>query len=157
MKRIPLTQGQSALVDDADFKRFGHLEWYALKKRSGFYAARKSPRPEGHKTVYLARAIMGDPPGKIVDHWNNNTLDCRRRNLRACTSLQNIRNRKGRQSNSTTGVRGVTRHTQTRKYVAQIRTLGKHIHLGCFTNKAKAAAAYAAANRALFGAFGGRL
>ena len=157
MKKIQLTQGQVALVDDVDFARFGHLNWYALKKRSGFYAARKSPRSEGHKTIYLHRAIKGDPLEMLVDHKNHGTLDDRRHNLRVCTSLQNIRNRKGRQSNSTTGIRGVTRHTQTRKYVAQIRTHGKHIHLGCFTSKAKAAAAYAIANRALFGEFGGRL
>lgn len=45
MKKIPLTQGQVALVDDADFARFGHMKWTAQRgtQSGNFYAFRRGP------------------------------------------------------------------------------------------------------------------
>ena len=72
MKQIPLTQGQVALVDDADFERFGHLKWKAWWSKSikQFYAIRIGPHPLG-RTIFLHREIYG--ANARTFHLNKNT------------------------------------------------------------------------------------
>ena len=155
LKKIPLTQGQVALVDDEDFDRFGHLKWYAAwcESTQSFYVQREEDR----KTIRLHRAIMGVTDPRVrVDHRNHDTLDCRRQtNLRICTQAQNLANRSGLDANNTSGHRGVSWHKRIKKWAAHIRANGKLIHLGYFSDKAIAARVYAAANRQHFGEFGG--
>ena len=38
MKKIPLTQGQFALIDDEDFKKICKYKWHAQKAKNNFYA-----------------------------------------------------------------------------------------------------------------------
>jgi len=95
-------------------------------------------------------------PRVRVYHENHDTLDNRRRtNLRICTQAQNISNRAGPQRNSTSGVRGVSFEKRRGTWRATIKVNQKAIHLGSFSDKSDAAAAYAAANRQHFGEFGG--
>ena len=160
MKRIPLTQGQFALVDDGDFRRFGNFKWYAAwdRKRQEFRAVRGIKKNGKVKTVRLHRAIMGAKNWSMkVDHINHNPLDNRRDNLRVCTHTENCRNRRGPQKNSTSGVRGVYWNKLYGKWQARIRIGGKNKHLGVFVEKSKAASAYASANRTRYGKFGGGL
>ena len=158
MKRIKLTQGQYALVDDADFIRFGNLKWQAEWNRytKSFYAKRVGPRPK-RQHISLHREILGltDPRVK-GDHENHDTLNCQRYNLRAATSSQNAMNRKGPQTNSKSGVRGV-RFNRNGRWEANIGIRRKQKYLGSFLTIAAAAAAYKAANRHRFGEFGGVL
>jgi len=51
---------------------------------------------------------MGEPKGKQVDHWNHDTLDNRKGNLRIVTNRQNNENRNGAYKNSKSGIRGVS-------------------------------------------------
>ena len=155
MKLIPLTQGKATLVSSTDFKRFGSLRWCAeLKKDSGDFYAK---RGVNGSTEYLHRAIMDAPNDMKVDHRNHNTLDNRRHNLRVCSNSENIRNRRGPNSNSTTGVRGVTFDKSRGKWAARIVVGGKKLHLGRFDKKSSAATAYAEANLKHYGSFGGCL
>lgn len=156
MKTIPLTRGQSAIIDDADFERVGNLKWFAIPHRNGFYAARHT-RLGRVNTTFLHRVIMGDPVGKEVDHENHNTLDCRRSNLRVCTVRENGRNRTGAMRNSKSGIRGVSWCKVTQKWHAQICLNGKQTSLGKFFSKEDAAEAYASANKKHFAEFGGGL
>jgi hypothetical protein len=39
MKKIPLTQGKFAIVNDADFERLKEYKWYAHKENRGSYYA----------------------------------------------------------------------------------------------------------------------
>lgn len=161
MKKIPLTQGQFALVDDGDFSRFSHLKWcaYWAPKAKTFYA--KTYIGGGRKKakyLFLHRAIMGVTDPKIrVDHRNHDGLHCRRFNLRVCTHAQNMMNRRGPTSKNTSGMRGVSWAKNRGKWKAEIKAVGKRLFLGHFINKMDAAAAYAAANRKHFGEFGGGL
>ena len=75
MRKLLLTRGLAALIDEEDFVQFGHLKWYASESRHGrFYAARKPPGG----IVYLHRLILHPPVGLEVDHINGDSLDCRR-------------------------------------------------------------------------------
>ncbi len=157
MKRIPLTRGLFALVDSNLFKKLNKYKWHAIhnKYTDAFYACRKSPRSEGHKSILMHRLILGLTDRKLQgDHKNHDTLDNRRENLRVATASQNGQNRRGAQSNSVTGIRGVFPYTKTNKFQAIIVLRGKRSYLGLFDTVAEAATAYEEANRRLYGEFG---
>lgn len=138
MKRIQLTQGKVALIDDEDYARVMQFKWHASQIRGKWYA---STTGEGDKTFYLHRLIMNAPSGVQVDHENNNGLDCRRQNLRIASALENQSNR-GMQKNNTSGFKGVTYDDRRRKYQARIQTRGKKLHIGYYATAEQAARAY---------------
>lgn len=145
MKRIKLTQGQFALVDDVDYDSLSQYNWHVTKDRSGdFYAARKSFIKDGKQyTIPMARQILGLERGdkRKTDHRNHNTLDNQRSNIRICTNQQNGRNRKSNQ-NSSSQFKGVTWDKQHNKWRAQIKINGKTKNLGYWDTEALAALAY---------------
>jgi len=83
-----------------------------------------------------------------IDHINRNRADNRIENLRVCTASQNLMNRP-KQSNNTSGYKGVARVSKSGKWRA---TLGTK-HLGCFDTPEEAFEAYSAAAAAKFGDF----
>ena len=153
MKKIPLTQGQFALVDDDDYDELSAFKWCAIKMRGGAYYAARSVIPK--RLVLMHRQILGLTDPKIQgDHRNHDTLDNRRENIRAATHSQNQQNRPGLDSHNTSGFRGVSWNKKRKKWVANIGVGGKYKYLGLFTDINKAAAVYSAANRKYFGEFG---
>lgn len=92
--RVPLTQGKFALVDEADWPRLRQHSWFAMKdqnKRDCYYARAKIKR----RSVSLHRFILGVTDAEVrVDHINNDTLDCRRSNLRRADKWQSAQNRR---------------------------------------------------------------
>ncbi len=80
MKRIPLTQGQFALVDDEDYDRLNQFKWHAVKAHRSYYAVRTIKDIDGKcKHIKMHREILGLVPndGVFVDHINCVTLDNR--------------------------------------------------------------------------------
>lgn len=140
MKTIQLTQDKHALVDDEDFERLNQFKWCCAQG----YATRQG-------NTKMARVIMGEPKGKIVDHRNGDTLDNRRSNLRVCTKTENMRNRKYQPSSS--NYKGVGLHVG-KYWRAQIRDYsGRKKHLGLFKSPEEAAKVYNAAAIRYFGQF----
>lgn len=91
MKKIKLTQGKCALVDDEDYERVNQFKWTAEKcsKSENYYARNRTINTKMH------RLIMGiGKSSLVVDHINHKTLDNRKQNLRVCTQAENLRNRK---------------------------------------------------------------
>jgi hypothetical protein len=70
----------------ADLSLVAGYRWHAIPNRMGGYYARASGG------LYMHRLITGAQPGEIVDHWNHDTLDNRRVNLRVGTQVDNMRN-----------------------------------------------------------------
>ena len=91
MKKIKLTQGKYALVDDADFEMVSKFKWSYDPKGYAFTNFGKRPH---RRVLFLHRFIMGEPKDKECDHINNDKLDNRRENLRICTRFENSCNRK---------------------------------------------------------------
>jgi len=153
VKTIQLTQGYVAKVDDEDFERVAAFKWCAHVKGKTAYAARNAPRGSGGKrTIYLHRFVTNAPDDMLVDHISGDGLDCRRSNLRLFTQAENRRNR-GKPSNNTSGLKGVSWSERGKKWFAQITRDGKTVHLGSFAEKEAAAQAYAKAAQSIHGEF----
>jgi len=138
MKRIPLTQGKSAIVDDADFAAVSGFKWYAHKIRHNFYAARHAEKNGKRIVVYMHRVIIQTPAGKETDHRNGDGLDNRKRNLKICTRTENGANRPRLNSNNKSGHGGVYWYEKTKKWRAQISRNGRVKCIGYFTRKSDA-------------------
>lgn len=87
-----------------------------------------------------------------VDHINRDKSDCRRANLRICTSQQNSFNRMARRD-SKTGIRGVTYDSKRDVYTAMIYCNGNAIPLGSFNDIDSAAKARSVAEKQYFGEY----
>ena len=156
MKKIKLTQGQFALIDDADFESLNQHKWYADKDHSGnFYAVRKSSWKNGKRhMILMSRQILGLERGdpRQADHRNHNTLNNRQSNLRICTNRQNQMNRKLAQ-NKTSRFKGVSWYKRVGKWRAYIEINRKEKHLGYFMVEEFAALAYNNAAKKHYGEF----
>jgi len=71
-----------------------------------------------------------------VDHIDGNRINNKIENLRDATSSQNNQNRK---ATSSSGVKGVVWHKQSKKWVASICVNRKSVHLGSFLSIEEAA------------------
>lgn len=151
-KKIPLTQGKLATVDDADYEALIQFKWYLTTCGNHHYAARHTKRPEKRTMVYMHRAITSAPKGLEVDHINGDGLDNRRENLRVCTHGENLRNQ-GLQANNRSGYRGVSWSKKEKKWVTYIKVDNKRQFVGQFDEKENAARAYDEAARKYHGEF----
>ena len=155
---IPLTQGQYAIVDAADYEWLMQWKWYAKwsTKTHSYYAMRQARVSEysGKRPVIrMHREILGLAPAdeRVVDHVNPRmTLDNRRENLRIAIPLQNCWNR-GVQSNNKSGFKGVSHKGNT--FRARIRVHGKLICLGSRNTPEEASSLYRDAADKYFGNF----
>jgi len=157
MKKIYLTKGKDALVDDDDYERISKLHWQANEYgiRGDFRAVSaiyKAGTP--HKIIYMHRVIMGLEKGdkRTVDHIDHNGLNNQKANLRICSFRENCRNMRRHQDN-TSMKKGVYRYFN--KYLARIwdGTRRKNLYLGSFNSVEEAHTAYCKAARKLFGTF----
>ena len=152
MKRIPLTQGKFALVDDEDYKWLNQYKWHALKDKHTFYAVRGICLNGKMKRIFMHREITQALPNEETDHRNHNGLHNWRDNLRTCTRSENARNRKPSKSCSSR-YKGVRWYKRNHNWNAQIGKNGKQYHIGYFTSEIEAAKAYDAKAKELFGEF----
>lgn len=101
------------------------------KNIKSFYVYGNLPTVNGYrKTVLLHRWITNAPSNLVCDHINHNTLDNTDENLRVITHAENQQNRKGAIRNNSSGIRGVTWHTWSKKWRVRV----KNKHIGCFYN-----------------------
>lgn len=132
------------LIDTVDLElvneRFRSLYAHWSSDSHGFYAygwLTTTPR----KTAALARVIMAEPVGLMVDHIDHVTLDNRRSNLRIATRSENGMNRLGaRRDNRASGLRGVRFSTgnSKRPWRAIFTFQGRSVYLGYFTTPEEA-------------------
>jgi len=154
MKRIPLSRGQYALVDDEDYEKVNKYKWNAVPNNKTY---RASSRCTGNgKNIRMHRFIMNAPKNMDVDHINHDTLDNRKCNLRICTRSQNLMNAKKR-SGCSSKYKGVTyskspKDRCLKKWVACIYYKSP-ISLGRHKTEIEAALAYNKAAKKYFGEY----
>ena len=151
MRRIRLSNGMYAKVDDDKYETLKQIRWHAKRHpTTGNWYVVGSHKG---KTVSMHRLILEAPMGTHVDHINGNGRDNRKTNLRLVTAAQNSRNR-GKTRKNTTGYKGVSRQKGRRKFRAQIQVHRKAIYLGWYDTRREAALAYDRAVRKYHGQFG---
>src|SRR3989304_1418521 len=90
MKRIKLTWGKFAIVDDRDFEHIKTYKWHTGLGRNGYSRAETIIK---RKVVRMHSLIVGKKEGYEVDHINGDALDNRRCNLRFCKHRGNVLNK----------------------------------------------------------------
>lgn len=155
MRKIELTQGKYALVDDEDFERINKCKWCAHRHGNGWRATRGIRKANGkQRTQYMHRIIISVPNGLEIDHRNHNGLDNRKSNLRVCTHAENLQNQQQQKPRQgTSKFKGVNWHNARNKWRAYIKSNDKFIHLGVFDNEIDAAKAYDKKAKELFGEY----
>lgn len=148
MKTIELTQGKIALVCDCHYDMVKDAKWcyaptgYAVRRVGG----RKANLTQMH------RVINGTSKEFLVDHENQNKLDNRCSNLRACTKAENMRNR-GVQLNSKSGVKGVSWDKFGKRWHVQVTKDGKRAFSAYTRDLNEARQIQMDASKRLFGNF----
>jgi AP2 domain len=140
MKKVPLTQGKLALVDDCDFVFVMSHKWCAHKIGNTFYAAGWINK----RLTHMHRFIMGPTVESDIDHINGNGLDNRRENLHAVSHSFNLFQSpkkphiKGQKPSSM--FKGVGWDKRRKRWRARFSKGG--LHLGTFQDEKEAARAY---------------
>ena len=151
MKKIQLTRGKFALVDDEDYDYLNQWKWYFNNK----YVARGIRENGRHSTIYMHRVILNPPENRDIDHVNIDPLDNRKCNLRLCTDSQNCANRPLSRNNKS-GFKGVCWDKRHSKWRATITYQYKYINIGLFEKPEDAGNAYNKMAIKLFGEFARR-
>ena len=136
-KRIPLTRGQFAIVDDDDFELLSRNKWCCTLIHKNLYVMRR----EMGKIIYMHRVIMNPLPGMVVDHIDGNSLNNTRSNLRICLQRDNAKN-VSTQSNNTSGYKGVHWRRDRKTWKVEICANGKRVYIGSFHDLQSAVLAY---------------
>ena len=97
MKKLPLTHGLFAIVDDDLYPLLSKYTWHAKRSGSGntWYAeCAKWNHKYKTKRIKLHHVILGTPiAGLFPDHIDRNGLNNQRSNLRLVTQSENNKNR----------------------------------------------------------------
>ena len=122
MRKIELTKGKYALVDDDDFEYLNQWKWYF----NAGYAVRGCP-----KRILMHRVILNTPNNMISDHINRDKLDNRRSNLRVATPSLNNFNTKTRIDNKS-GIKGIYWSKLHEKWRVTISKENKRFSFGLY-------------------------
>lgn len=143
MKKITLTKGYYALVDDEDFEYLNQWKWYC---NNGGYAVREV----GGTSQLMHRLLVVVQRNQQVDHVNHDRLDNRRVNLRICNQQQNSANMLPRKPNK---LKGAFWDKSRSLWMSLIVVDGKPVFLGRYKTEAEAGGAYLTAATEFWGDF----
>ena len=139
-----------ALVDAEDFLQVRHLHWGVQ-----YIGKNRLPRivcAINRRSVYLARLLLSEPAGLMVDHRNRNSLDDRRQNIRVATIAQNNCN-KPQIARARSKYKGVAFHTSTGRWQVYSGPRTNKVMVGHFNCEIEAARAYDAFAKEAYGEF----
>lgn len=149
MKKIKLTQGKVALVDDEDYEKLNKYSWSTNRSYDTYYAR---CFVGGRIKNYMQHRILSPSLGMEIDHIDRNGLNNQKRNLRICTHSQNLMNQRHR-IDCTSKYKGVCWDKGRRRWKGRIAIDGVTINLGRFESEEDAALAYNNAAIKYFGEF----
>lgn len=162
MKEIPLSDLRSILRYEPETGLLYWLKQTGTRTPEGCVAGHyrkendyvivgyEGERYSAHRIAWAL--YYGEWPQLPIDHINMDRKDNRISNLRLATVSENNINRP-KQSNNTTGFKGVTFNKRTGKFAAKITFKKVTKCLGCFKTAEEAARAYQLAAKELHGEF----
>ena len=158
MAFLPLSGDHVAIVDDEDLEYLKQWKWFISRSSQKLTAVRKQRLSAGIWYVRrLHHEVLGLkvplPKGKVVDHINHDTLDCRKGNLRVCSIAENVCNRRPWRKNMTSKYKGINWHKKNKRWGAAIQFHGVKQWLGSFESEYDAVQTYNAAAIELHGPF----
>lgn len=128
----------------------GRVRQWTLN-RAGYYQTTFRKDGRNHtmgRARIIALCFILNPDGKpTIDHINRDRTDDRIENLRWATHAEQTANRVYMVRTNTSGVRGVSWHKKSAKWLAHISVNGIKLHLGYFDDVHDAEAAYRAKRR----------
>lgn len=140
MKTIPLTKGETAIVDDEDYEKLTKHSW--CMSSNGYAKRCVFGKKRGiNKTILMHQEVIDAKKGEWIDHINHNKLDNRKENLRICNASTNGANQRVSVKN-TSGYKGVSWDKEKSKWLARIAYKGKQMNLGRYFTAREAAMAY---------------
>ncbi len=150
-RKITLTRGKYAIVDQDDFDELNKHKWHYTTVG---YACRCVSIGKGKtRAVQMHRQIMGAQGKIVIDHINHDGLDNRKVNLRFATFSQNSMNCRMRKRAGTSKYKGVRYIKRINRWTARIAYNKKQKYLGCFVDEKAAAEAYNEAAKKYHGQF----
>jgi len=134
MQTIQLSQGQIALVDDADFPLLSEFHWCYRAERNGKqgYAVRHTKIGGKDRLSYLHRSIIQPPEGYEVIFRNHDRLDCRRENLLVVTKKEARQHHLSARSNSASGIKGISYNRRPRTWSVDVYRNGRAKRVGTY-------------------------
>lgn len=155
---------RTTLVDTEDvdkIKNFYKFSCYYANNTDSYYI--KSHVYQGivdgkpkYKNLSLHRFVMEAKEGEVIDHINHDSLDNRKENLRRTNTGDNIKNRKSKSSNNTSGYRNVCWDKSRNKWIVQIQVNKKNKVLGEFKDVHEAGRFAEEMRQLHYGEFAGR-
>jgi hypothetical protein len=106
---------------------------------------------KAHRLAWLW--MTGEWPKNEIDHIDNVPANNRFVNLREATRQQNARNMPRHRDNKI-GLKGVYKNKRGTRFIARATVNRKPVHLGCYSSKDDAHAAYVAFINKTYGEFG---
>lgn len=119
-----------------ELKLSWHLKWEKNTKsyycKATKYLGLVDGKPK-YQTVHLHNVIKPlTKKGTVIHHKNHDTLDNTDSNLEEIPNKKNVRDRRGANPNSKTGIRNVTLFNN--KYIVQLYINGRNTKIGSFDN-----------------------
>lgn len=153
MKRIQLSQGLHATVDDEDFDWLSKYKWFVVicGGNGGCQRYKYAMRRNGKKHILMHREILKPGTNELVDHKDGNGLNNQRANLRKCDRSQNAANTRSKKNAAK--YPGCSYSKARKKWRAHVRVRGVRKCVGEFDDPDQAVAAYRNARAIEFGEF----
>lgn len=144
-------------IDKKDYDSLKDFKLYMKvqdSKSYAYFSERVSSKKYAVHRYLLGMSNEKYTIDKVVDHINGDSLDNRRSNLRICTQYQNAQN--NRKRNKIVGVRFIKSYngTTTQKWMAQICSNYKTIHLGYYDTQSEAVLARIKKEKEICGEYG---
>jgi hypothetical protein len=152
-RKIKLTRGKYAIVDNDDYQRLNKYKWYIKFNGYNYYAQRTEKNNGKRRKILMHREIKKPPKGLVVDHINRDGLDNRKANLRCATQIQNTWNSLRGMNSGKSKYKGVSWSKEHNKWRAAMCHYGGKIHLGYFSDEIQAARVYDKAAKKYRGRF----
>lgn len=143
-------KGEKFYFDIEDYDKIKDRCWHMIK---GYATSKINLKGNKTQIIQMHRLIMNVTDKSIeIDHISHNTYDNRKCQLRIVTHSQNGMN-KDKQSNNTSGIKGVHFDKRTSRWVASIMCNRRYIFLGRYINITDADKARKEAEEKYFGKY----